>query len=176
MKGVHTQISSDYGAARLALRPTFSTARRSKQARCGYSTPKKVETDGQLLMANLTAVDISDSVGAQMIFDALRKRSPWIKCLFADGAKDRTQPVDKAPSLTSSPKLSSVSTASSASSCCLAAGSSSGAFGWSTGWCAITNSASTFPEAMIHVMDPCCCHRKPSAVKDRPLMQLSNEL
>jgi putative transposase len=55
-----------------------------------------VDTDGRLLMVNLTTADISDSAGAQMILKALRKRWPWIKHLFADGAYDRTQLMDKA--------------------------------------------------------------------------------
>jgi len=55
-----------------------------------------VDTDGRLLMVNLTPADISDSAGAQMILDAIRKRWPWIKHLFADGAYDRTQLMDKA--------------------------------------------------------------------------------
>ena len=55
-----------------------------------------VDTDGRLLMVNLTTADISDSAGAQAILDALRKRWPWIKHLFADGAYDRRQLLDKA--------------------------------------------------------------------------------
>jgi anti-anti-sigma regulatory factor len=35
-----------------------------------------VDTDGRLLMVNLTPADISDSAGAQMILDAIRKRWP----------------------------------------------------------------------------------------------------
>jgi transposase len=71
----------------------------------GYDAGKKivgrkrhvtVDTDGRLLMVNLTTADISDSAGAQMILDAIRKRWPWIKHLFADGAYDRTQLMDKA--------------------------------------------------------------------------------
>ena len=45
---------------------------------------------------NLTPADISDSAGAQMILDAIRKRWPWLKHLFADGAYDRGQLMDKA--------------------------------------------------------------------------------
>ena len=60
-----------------------------------------VDTDGRLLMINLTSADISDSGaggagnqvsgafgagGARMILDAIRKRWPWLKPLFADGA------------------------------------------------------------------------------------------
>jgi putative transposase len=71
----------------------------------GYDAGKKivgrkrhiaVDTDGRLLMLNLTPADISDSAGAQLILDAVRKRWPWIKHLFADGAYDRTKLMDKA--------------------------------------------------------------------------------
>jgi putative transposase len=55
-----------------------------------------VDTDGRLLMVNLTTADISDSAGAQMILDAVRKRWPWLKHLFADSAYDRTRLMDKA--------------------------------------------------------------------------------
>jgi putative transposase len=47
-------------------------------------------------MVNLTPADISDSAGAQMILDAIRKRWPWMKDLFADGAYDRRKLMDKA--------------------------------------------------------------------------------
>jgi transposase len=71
----------------------------------GYDAGKKVmgrkrhiavDTDGRLLMVNLTSADISDSAGAQMILDAIRKRWPWLKHLFADGAYDRRRLMDKA--------------------------------------------------------------------------------
>ena len=55
-----------------------------------------VDTDRRLLMVNLTTADISDSAGAQAILDAVRKRWPWLKHLFADGAYDRTRLLDKA--------------------------------------------------------------------------------
>ncbi|MER8467422.1 transposase [Mesorhizobium sp. M1396] len=55
-----------------------------------------VDTDGRLLMVDLTPADISDSAGAQMIFEAIRKRWPWIKHLFADGGYDRRELLDKA--------------------------------------------------------------------------------
>lgn len=55
-----------------------------------------VDTDGRLLLVNLTPADISDSAGAQMILDAIRKRWPWLKHLFADGGYNRTQLMDKA--------------------------------------------------------------------------------
>jgi putative transposase len=71
----------------------------------GYDAGKKVvgrkrhiavDTDGRLLMVNLTTADISDSAGAQTILAAIRKRWPWLKHLFADGAYDRTKLMDKA--------------------------------------------------------------------------------
>ena len=55
-----------------------------------------VDTDGRLLMVNLTTADISDSAGAQAILDAIRKRWPWVKHLFADSAYDRLTLMDKA--------------------------------------------------------------------------------
>ncbi len=55
-----------------------------------------VDTDGRLLMVNMTTADISDSAGAQAILDAIRKRWPWLKHLFADGAYDRKKLMDKA--------------------------------------------------------------------------------
>src|ERR1700756_597754 len=71
----------------------------------GYDAGKKivgrkrhiaVDTDGRLLMVNLTTADIADSTGAQAILDAIRKRWPWIKHLFADGAYDRAMLINKA--------------------------------------------------------------------------------
>ena len=59
-----------------------------------------VDTDGRLLMINLTTADISDSGagagGARIILDAIRKHWPWLKILFVDGAHDRGQLMDKA--------------------------------------------------------------------------------
>jgi putative transposase len=55
-----------------------------------------VDTDGRLLMVNITPADISDSAGAQTILAAIRKRWPFVKHLFADGAYDRAQLLDKA--------------------------------------------------------------------------------
>src|SRR6266705_3366200 len=71
----------------------------------GYDAGKKilgrkrhvaVDSDGRLLMVNVTTADISDSAGAQMILDAIRQRWPWLKHFFADGAYDRGQLMDKA--------------------------------------------------------------------------------
>jgi transposase len=55
-----------------------------------------VDTDVRLLMVKLTPADISDSAGPRMILDAIRKRWPWLKHLFADGAYDKAQLMDKA--------------------------------------------------------------------------------
>lgn len=55
-----------------------------------------VDTDGRLLLVNLTPAGISDSAGAQMVLEAIRKRWPWIKHLFADSAYDRRKLMDKA--------------------------------------------------------------------------------
>jgi transposase len=55
-----------------------------------------VDTDGRLLMVNLTTADIADSTGAQTVLAALRQRWPWVKHLFADGAYDRRQMLDTA--------------------------------------------------------------------------------
>lgn len=71
----------------------------------GYDGGKKVvgrkrhiavDTNGRLLMVNLTTADIADSTGAQAVIDALRQRWPWIRHLFADAAYDRRQLLDKA--------------------------------------------------------------------------------
>jgi putative transposase len=45
-----------------------------------------VDTYGWLVMVNLTTADISDSAGAKSIVAAIRKRWPWLRHLFADGA------------------------------------------------------------------------------------------
>jgi len=55
-----------------------------------------VDTDGRLLMVNLTTADISDSAGAQEIVSAVRRRWPWLKHLFDDAAYDRTKLLDAA--------------------------------------------------------------------------------
>lgn len=64
----------------------------------GYDAAKKlkgrkrhvvVDTDGRLLMVNLTAADVQDAAGAELILKAVRKRWPWLTHLFADGAYDR---------------------------------------------------------------------------------------
>lgn len=60
------------------------------QAERGYDAAKKVvgrkrhiavDTDGRLLMVNLTPAEISDSAGALPILEEIRKRWPWVKHL-----------------------------------------------------------------------------------------------
>lgn len=48
-----------------------------------------VDTDGRLLMVNLTPADVQDADGAEAIIKAIRRRWPWLKHLFADGVYDR---------------------------------------------------------------------------------------
>ena len=64
----------------------------------GYDAAKKVkgrkrhiavDTDGRLLMVNLTTADVQDAAGAELIVAAVRRRWPWLKHLFADGAYNR---------------------------------------------------------------------------------------
>ncbi|RKK03844.1 hypothetical protein EBE87_24025 [Pseudoroseomonas wenyumeiae] len=50
---------------------------------------RHVAVNGRLLMVNLTAADVQDASGAEQIVKAIRKRWPWLKHLFADGAYDR---------------------------------------------------------------------------------------
>jgi hypothetical protein len=61
----------------------------------GYDAAKKlkgrkrhivVDTDGRLLMVNLTTAEVQDAAGAEQIITAIRQRWPWLKHLFADGA------------------------------------------------------------------------------------------
>ncbi|MFZ1429633.1 MAG: IS5 family transposase [Geminicoccaceae bacterium] len=71
----------------------------------GYDAAKKlkgrkrhivVDTDGRLLMVNLTSADIQDAAGAEQIVLGIRKRWPWLKHLFADGAYDRGKLMSRA--------------------------------------------------------------------------------
>jgi putative transposase len=48
-----------------------------------------VDTDGHLLMINLTTADIQDVAGAERIIETVRKRWPWLKHLFAGATYDR---------------------------------------------------------------------------------------
>ena len=63
----------------------YDAAKRTK----GRKRHVAVDTDGRLLMVNLTTADVQDAAGAQEIVRAVRKRWPWLKHLFADGAYDR---------------------------------------------------------------------------------------
>ena len=62
----------------------------------GHKRHIAVDTDGRLLLVNLTTADIPDSAGGQAILDPIRKRWPRVKHLFADGAYDRATLMDKA--------------------------------------------------------------------------------
>src|SRR5918998_3960442 len=55
-----------------------------------------VDTDGRLLLVNLTPADVQDAAGAERTIVAVRKRWPWLKHLFADGAYDRGKLMSKA--------------------------------------------------------------------------------
>ena len=63
----------------------YDAAKRTK----GRKRHVAVDTDGRLLMVNLTTADVQDAAGAEEIVRAVRKRWPWLKHLFADGAYDR---------------------------------------------------------------------------------------
>lgn len=71
----------------------------------GYDAAKKlkgrkrhvaVDTDGRLLMVNLTPANVQDAAGAEQIIMAIGRRWPWLKHLFADGAYDRGKLMSKA--------------------------------------------------------------------------------
>jgi putative transposase len=71
----------------------------------GYDAAKKIkgrkrhvaaDTDGRLLMVNLTPAEVQDAAGAERIIAAIRKRWPWLKHLFADGAYDRGELMSEA--------------------------------------------------------------------------------
>jgi len=93
-----------------AVSPTASilnsqSVKASNAAERGYDAGKKitgrkrhiaVDTEGRLLMVRLTPADLSDSAGDQLVLDALRKRWPWLKHLFGDGAYDRGRLLSKA--------------------------------------------------------------------------------
>ena len=63
----------------------YDAAKRTK----GRKRHVAVDTDGRLLMVNLTTADVQDATGAEEILRAVRERWPWLKHLFADGAYDR---------------------------------------------------------------------------------------
>lgn len=77
-------------------------------SRSGYDAGKKikgrkrhiaVETNGHLLMVNMTSADISDAAGAHKVLDAVKTRWPWVKHLFAGSAYDHMMLMDKAATL-----------------------------------------------------------------------------
>lgn len=70
----------------------YDAAKRTK----GRKRHVAVDTDGRLLMVNLTAADVQDAAGAERIVEAVRKRWPWLRHLFADGAYDRGRLMSKA--------------------------------------------------------------------------------
>jgi transposase len=74
----------------------------------GYDAGKKLvgckrhialDANGRLLMVNLTPADIANSTAALAFLEALKKRWPRLKHLFADGAYDRRTLMDKAATL-----------------------------------------------------------------------------
>jgi transposase len=65
-------------------------------ARRGRKRHIAIDTDGRLLMVNLTTADISDRAGAHTVIDVLHKRWPWIRHPFAHGASDRRQMLENA--------------------------------------------------------------------------------
>ena len=95
ISAINKQYRPGLFIARCSVFRTFSGFDGGKKT-IGRKRHVVVDTDGRLLMMNLTPADISDSAGAQIILDAIRKRWPWMKHLFADGAYDRAQLMDKA--------------------------------------------------------------------------------
>jgi hypothetical protein len=72
----------------------------------GYDAAKKikgrkrhiaVDTDGHMLLVNLTPADVQDAQGAEQIIKAVRQRWPFLKHLFADGTYDRGRLMSLAP-------------------------------------------------------------------------------
>ncbi len=82
-------IEASRSKRRMARRAAMTPARRSSAGKRHIA----VDPDGRLLMVNLTT---SDSAGAQVILNTIRKRWPWVKHFFADAAYDRLQLMDKA--------------------------------------------------------------------------------
>ena len=82
-----------------------------------------VDTDGRLLMVNLTTADISDSAGAQAILDAVRKRRPWLKHLLPTVPMTAPSCSTKPCSGTSCWRSCAELTKTRISECCRGAGS-----------------------------------------------------
>src|ERR1700719_3478189 len=100
----------------------------------GYDAGKKivgrkrhvaVDTDGRLLMVNLTTADISDSAGAQMILDSVRKRWPGSSTCSPIAPTTAPRSWTRPPSSTSPSKSSNGPIPRRASKSFHAAGSSS---------------------------------------------------
>ncbi len=118
--------------------------------------PIAVDTAGRLLMVNLTRADISDSAGKQIILDAIRKHWPWVRHLFADGAYDQLQLMDKAAGIQVPPRRRAVERSFGCMTRCAAS-------------CAITSNASTSPR-------PCTLrHGRHPPAKDRPSVSFQKD-
>jgi transposase len=138
----------------------------------GYDADKKiverkrhtaVDTDGRLLMVNLTPVDISDSAGAQMILDGVRKRWPWLKHLFADSAYDRTQLMNKAAFLDFTVEIIKRSDTAQGFEVLPRRWVVERTFGWMTRWRRLVRDYEEHidcSEAMIHVALGSILHRR----------------
>ena len=88
----------DSQTVKAPLAPEGDGAGGGSPARGGYDAAKRtrgrkrhiaVDTDGRLLLVNLTPADVQDAAGAERIVGAIRQRWPWLRHLFADGAYDR---------------------------------------------------------------------------------------
>ena len=55
----------------------------------GRKRPVAGGSAGRLLMVTLTTADVQAAAGAEAIVKGVRRRWPWLKHLFADGAHDR---------------------------------------------------------------------------------------
>jgi hypothetical protein len=104
-RNLNTDSMATANAMKWAVVAELKTVKAPQAATRGYDAGKKiagrkrhiaVDTDGRLLMVNLTTADLSDSAGAQAVLAAVRTRWPWVKHLFADAAYDRLKLMDKA--------------------------------------------------------------------------------
>jgi len=105
-------------------------------------------------MVNLTTADISDSAGAQTILNAVRKRWPWLKHLFAYGAYDRTRLLDKAAFRDFVLKIVRRSDKNPGFNVLPRRWVVERTFGWMTRWRRLVSDYETrldVPESMIHV-------------------------
>ena len=100
----------------------------------GYDAGKKivgrkrhiaVDTDGRLLMVNLTTADISDSAGAQAILEASASAGPGSSICSPTAPTTGSSSWTRPPISTSSSRSSAAPTTRRASRSCPAAGSSS---------------------------------------------------